>query len=299
MTFVSPNLRLLVAAGAFAVPPALFSFQDARPVAAVTRDQASAQPAPSREEQELFLRTAAILKKWELTAGTTRSMRATLSDGRVTHDAHLQFVDIYRPVWRGKSGTVEKNFRDSYKFNIAAYRLDKMLGLNMTPVSVEREVDGKWGSMTWWIDDVWIDEAARRDRGIKPPADDRWLNQLNRVRVFDQLICNTDRNQGNLLITPEWKLWIIDHSRAFRTRETLPNPETLRRIDKPLLEALRGLTLEGLTRELGGWLRAEEVAAVLKRRDAIVRHFDSEIREKGVDAVLTGIPRSTPEVSVP
>ena len=37
------------------------------------------------------------------------------------------------------------------------------------------------------------------------------------VRLFDQLIYNIDRNLGNLMITNDWTIWAIDHTRAFRT----------------------------------------------------------------------------------
>jgi hypothetical protein len=303
-------LASLAAAAAFA--PALFVPQQAPEAAQPRRTETAAVPArkatpqPSREEQELFLKTATIEKLWqleqgtsELSAGTTRSWRATLSNGQLRHDAHIQFVDIYRPVFRGKSGTVEKNFRDTWKFNVAAYRLDKLLNLNMVPVSVEREIDGKAGAVTWWVDDVSMDEAKRRDTKTKPPATQSWIDQLNKVRVFDQLIYNTDRNQGNLLITHDWKLWIIDHSRAFRTSPTLLKADVLTRCDQGLLAAMRNLSQATLTRELGPWLRPEEITALLARRDLIVRFFESEIKTKGADSVLTGIPRKTPEVSVP
>ncbi|HET8548289.1 MAG TPA: hypothetical protein VFL57_09810 [Bryobacteraceae bacterium] len=313
MTIVTP--KILLGIGAVAAIPALFVAQqtpDAAPrriteqPGAVAVASRRATPQLSREQQEVFLRTARIEKMWqltegatELTAGSTRSWRATLSNGQLRHDAHLQFIDIYRPVFRGRNGTVEKNFRDTWKFNVAAYRLDRLLGLNMIPVSVEREIEGRIGSVTWWIDDVMMDEAKRRDTKTKPPATQEWVDQLNKVRVFDQLIYNTDRNQGNLLITHDWKLWIIDHTRAFRTQHTLLKPDALTRCDQGLLDAMRKLNQATLMREIGPWVRPEEITALLARRDVIVRFFNSEVQTKGADAVLTGVPRKTPEVSVP
>jgi hypothetical protein len=222
-----------------------------------------------------------------------------LADGKLEHDAQIQCVDVYRPVWKGAEGTVEKNFRDSWKYNVAAYRVGKLLGINMVPVSVERTVDGKQCSVTWWVDNVWLVEVERRDKGIKPPATDEWVNQLNTIRVFDQLIYNTDRNQGNLLITPEWKVWMIDHTRAFRVQKTLLKPDTLRRIDRGLLDSLKKLTVERVRQEAGPWLRPEEIDGLMARRDAIVSYFAREVREKGEESVITGLPRSTPNASVP
>ena len=44
----------------------------------------------------------------------------------------------------------ETNFKDSYLFNVAGYRLAHLLGLNV-PVSVHRKVDGKDAAVTWWV----------------------------------------------------------------------------------------------------------------------------------------------------
>ena len=260
---------------------------------------ASKAPALSLQQQELFLQTADIVSRKVLDAGTTKSERLTLSDGRITHDAHLQCLDVFKPVFRGREGTVEKNFRDTWKFNVAAYRIARLLDLEMVPPSVERVVDGKSCSVTWWADDVWITEAERRDKQIKPPANQHWVDQLNKVRVFDQLIYNTDRNQGNLLITPSWQLWMIDHTRAFRAQPALLKPDALGRCDYKLMAAMKKLNLQTLTKQLGPYLRAEEIRTLLVRRDNIVRFFEKEIAAKGEDAVLTGMPRATPTVSVP
>jgi hypothetical protein len=261
------------------------------------------KPAPklSDSEKERFLKTAKIVSQKKINEGTTASFRVTLSDGKLTHDAQFQPIDVFKPVFKGAEGTVEKNFRDTYKFNIAAYRLGKLLGLdNMIPMSVEREVDGKLGSMTWWLDNVWISEVERRDKGIKPPASQFWVDQLNIVRVFDQLIYNTVRNQGNLLISPEWKVYLIDHTRAFRTTVAMQKKNALpNRVDFKLLKALRQLNLPQLNEQLGGYLRPEEISAILGRRDIIVQHFDREIKQNGEDSVLTGMPRKTPEVVLP
>ena len=259
------------------------------------------KPVPKLTEEELqvFLQSAKIVNTEKLATGTTGTSKVTLSDGKLTHDAHVQCLDVFRPVWKGAEGSIERNFRDSWKFNIAAYRLAKLLGIQTVPMSVERTIDGKQCSITWWVDNIWLVEVERRDKGIKPPATDYWVNQLNHVRVFDQLIANADRNQGNLLITPDWTVWMIDHTRAFRTMRTLPKPDTLKRISIELMKELKSLNTVSLKKAVGAYLRAEEISALLARRDAIVSHFNSEIRDKGEEAVLTGLPRSTPHVSVP
>ena len=147
--------------------------------------------------------------------GVTNSQRATLDDGQRKHDAHIQTVDISKNSFQTLRGT-ELNFRDSYKFNMAAYELDKLLDLNMVPVSVERKVGGQQAAVTWWVDDAMMTELDRQKKKAQSPDLPSWNKQMYVCRVFDQLIYNTDRNLGNLVITKDWNIWMIDHTRAFR-----------------------------------------------------------------------------------
>ena len=162
---------------------------------------ASAAAAPlSDKEKEQFLLQGKITKKKGIRTGTTGTTRMTLRDASFTHDAQLQTIDVFKDRFQTASG-MELNFRDSYKFNIAAYRLDRLINLNMVPVSVERKVSGKPGSVTWWVDDVKMMEAERYKKKISPPNRAEWLDQMSNVRVFNELVYNTDPNLGNLLIT--------------------------------------------------------------------------------------------------
>ena len=165
----------------------------------------------SPAEQENFLLTAKVIRSHPLSVGVTRSIRATLSDGKLTHDAHIQHVDESEPSFELATG-YELNFRDSYKFNIAAYRLDRMLGLGMIPPAVDRKIDGKPAALSWWVDDVMMTEKTRYTSKLKPPDSDVWNQQIYRLRVFDQLIYNIDRNLGNMVISNDWKIWMIDHT---------------------------------------------------------------------------------------
>lgn len=239
----------------------------------------------TRAEMEEFLRTAKIVKQREIGKGVTRPYRATMTDGKVTHDAHIQSIDISRSEFK-TDRTVELNFKDTYKFNIAAYRLGVLLGLENIPVSVQRKVGGKTSAVTWWVDDILMDETARKAKNIKAPDPELWNRRMYVVRVFDQLIYNTDRNLGNLLITKDWGLVMIDHTRAFRMRKDLRNPENLQRCERGLLERIRNLKKEDVAKDLKGYLNSAEVDALMARRDAIVKIFDSAIQTKGEQAVL-------------
>ena len=241
----------------------------------------------TREQQEEFLRTARIVKSRGLSVGVTDPRRATLTDGRITHDAHVQTVDIRKSVYKTTTGT-ELNFTDSYKYNIAGYRLDRLLGLGMVPVSVERKVRGEMAAVTWWVDDVLMTEKQRYNRKIEVPEAKRfdWNKQMFSCRVFDQLIYNTDRNLGNLAITTDWQIYPIDHTRAFRLHKKLLNPKNLVKCDRRILTAMRKWDYQTLEGELRPFLNKAQIEALLARRDRIVEFFDQEIQEKGEQAVL-------------
>jgi hypothetical protein len=229
---------------------------------------------PDRLQQEAFLRSAPIVKVRGVKAGVTGTQRASLSAGRIAHDASIQSIDQAMLAFQSAKGT-ELNFRDFWGYNVAAYRLGVMLGLDNIPVSVARNFNSRPAAFTWWIDDVMMDERARAAQGVKPPVPAAWSAQVHVMRVFDELIANTDRNQGNMLIDRDWKLWLIDHSRAFRLHETLRAPVHVRRCDRALLTRLKALTREGVDEELGDYLTSSERAALLRRRDVLVGLIES------------------------
>ncbi len=257
------------------------------------------RPKIPREQQERFLLEGRIIAARPVSQGTTHTVRATLSDGAKTHDAHIQTLDLYLATFKMPDGTVEKNFTDSYKYNIAAYRVDKMLDLNMSPTCVYREYNGKPASVCWWLDDVMFDELTRREKKLEPPDPEKWVRELNNVRVFDQLIDNEDRNQGNLLYDRNWNVWMIDHSRSFRTTTQLRKPEALRRVSLKMLNGMRSMTIEQCRAQLEPYLTDEQIRCLLVRRDLLLKFFADQVSENGAEAVYTDLPRSTPHVTIP
>lgn len=249
---------------AFPAPPSITVHAQAAPQAAPTLTDA---------EIEKFLLNARIVRTRGAGKGVTDSIRATLSDGTLTHDAQIQTVEISKREFQGRSGT-EFNFRDSWSFNIAAYKLDRLLGMNMVPVSVKRNWRTHQAAFTWWVDDVQMEEGDRQKKKVAPPNPEQWNQQMQLVRVFDQLIYNTDRNLGNLLITNDWRVWAIDHTRAFRQMDKLRSPENLTRCDRQVLERMKALDRASLKRELGEHLTDWDIDALLARRDLIVAYFE-------------------------
>jgi hypothetical protein len=203
----------------------------------------------------------------------------------VTHDASFQKIDEHKPTMQLASGT-EMNFVDSYKYNIAAYQLAELLGIDdMLPVYVERKWKGDTGSLSWWLP-VKMDEVERHKQKLTAPDADAWNNQMYKVRVLDQLVYDNDPNLTNVLIGEDWKIWRIDFTRAFRLSKDLRDPKDLVRCDRQLFEKLKTLDGNELADKTKHYLTKDEVKAVMARRDKIVAQFQKLISEKGENEVL-------------
>jgi hypothetical protein len=234
-----------------------------------------------------FLRTARVVAARPAGKGATDTFRLTLDDGSLTHDASFQSIDERSSMKDLGGGRVEVDFVDSYRYNIAAFHFAELLGLDdMVPVSVERSWRAKIGALTWWVDDVLMDENELIERNLKAPDPVSWSEQIYKVRVFSQLVYDTDRNRGNLLITREWRLWMIDFTRAFRRWPKLRSAEGLERCERGLFERLKALTFPNMQASLGEHLTSAEIESLLARRDLIVEHYRKLIEARGESAVL-------------
>lgn len=251
---------------------------------------ALAAPPASDAAREEFLRYGEIVDVERLGQGVTGTRRATLHLHGVKHGAHVQTVDIqHRPM--ASFANFEPGFTDSFKYNIAAYEIDRMLGVGMSPVCVFRRFEGKSAAFCWWVDDVLMDEAKRRARRVQPPDRMRHSRQVWRMRIFDQLIYNTDRNQGNLLYDRDWNLWAIDHTRAFRVWPKLARERDVTHIDRDLLERLKALDRKRVEMRTGEWLSRQQIDGLFARRDLIVKRLEERVRKMGEAAVLFDWPR--------
>ncbi len=255
---------------------------------------ATSPAGPSRAAQAEFLRTAKVVRSRVLSSGVTSPFRLTLSDGVVTHDAAFQSVDERRSRADFGARGVELNFADSHHFNLAAYDIAGMLGLDgMMPVTVHRAWNGREGTLTWWIDDA-FDERTRLKDKRSAPNPLVWSHQMHRMRVFAALVGDSDRNLGNILITTDWKLWMIDFTRAFRLWRDLKYPADLSQVDRSLLARLRALDADVVRITTAHCLTPFEAQAVMFRRDALVAHFEKLVREKGAGSVLYGAEPAAP-----
>lgn len=255
---------------------------------------AVAAPAAATElsvaEMKDFLKNARVIRTKSTSKGVTAPKRVTLSNGKLEHDAVFQAIDEHSTVANlsggGRSPQTELNFVDSYKYNIAAYELATMLGLgDMMPVYIERRWNGQVGSMSWFVPTL-MDESERLKKKIQPPKPTEWNNQMYRMRVFSALVRDTDRNLTNVLISPEWKVVMIDFSRAFRLQSELLHIKDLNKIDRGLLAKLETLQSSEVRKAVGDFLTKSEVEAMMTRRDALLAHFKKLVADLGEDKVL-------------
>jgi hypothetical protein len=237
-------------------------------------------PFSCREEIEVFLRTAEIVKLAGRPEGRTNPLRLTLNDGKIEQDAIYKNIDLRKPGVYSLGKSTEFDFKDSWKFEVAAYELDKLMSLNMVPVTVERSYQGRTGSLQFWVYDC-ISEKERIAQERQPTSVVLWNWQLYKVWIVDKLIYNIDRNLGNLLVTPEWKCVMIDHSRTFKSLDEVEALEKLYFFSKSMMNAIENLDEAQVRERCGRWLTDSEIITMMKRRDILVRYYLQQLEEKG------------------
>ncbi len=242
------------------------------PVAALAQAPAEAPVSSKiwldkRGEFEEYLKTAEVVGLEELKVGVTKPRKATLAPGGLVGAIAWKVVPPGRTT----------GYWESYKSEIAAYELDKMLGLDMVPPTVEKRVKGDLGAAVMWCSGV----KSFKDLGGVPTPPGRyiagWTRQLSRAKMFDNLIGNLDPNLGNWLVDPAWNLILIDHTRAFTSDKGLVHKK-MDFIDRALWDKLNALTIEDLTEKLGAWVGKGELRAMLQRRDAMVASYEKQAK---------------------
>jgi len=197
----------------------------------------------------------------------------------------MQVVDKDLPDFYPEKGPPVP-MKDSWRLNVAAYKLDRLLDMRMVPATVKRSYNKKPAAFTWWVDDLLIDEAERVKKEIKAPDPERFSREIAVSRTFDELIINIDRNLSNLLITKNWNVVLIDHSRSFTGYRGIRNQANLTRCSTALFGKMKALTIGNVSSAVGSLLTKPEIAAVIARRDLIVAFFERKTKTAGADDVL-------------
>ena len=240
----------------------------------------AAEPVDARSwigretEFEAALLSAEVVNLEPIGTGVTNPYRADVAGGGPIE------TFAWKPIKAGYHG----GFFESYESEVAAYELDKLLGLGMVPVKVERRLDGESGAACMWVTPAAT--FGQLDGPPTPPAREknRWSLQLIRAKMFDNLINNIDPNLGNWMVDPAWNIILIDHSRAFSRSKRMVHE--LRRADRKLWERMLALDEETLTEALGQWLSRAKIRSVLRRRDRMVEVIAALVEKHGERAVL-------------
>jgi len=234
--------------------------------------QAPAVPAPAAAtsakiwigraaEIEEFMRTEPFVRLEDVPVGVTSPKRGYFAPGGPVASA------AWKPLPPGRP----HGFWESYKSEIAAYELDKLLQMNMVPPVVQKKYKGDMGAAIMWL------KPVRPWKEIEPlPKPPSWNREAVRMKMFDNLIGNIDRNAGNLLVDNDWNLFLIDHSRAFVSDKKLQFPMV--RIDKELWDRMRALDEPALTAALGKYLDGGQIRAILARRDKMQTVIDGLLK---------------------
>lgn len=240
-----------------------------------------------REKWEEFLKTAEVVGFADIPEGVTKPIRVFLKKGEVEASG----------AWKKVKG-FHDGFLEGWQYEIAAYEMDKLLGLNMVPPTVEREINGKWGSLQFWMD-FKMSDLDRMEENIKIPTSmsANWEKMKYLMRAFDSLIANEDRTQQNVRYTDDWRLILIDHSRSFRSsrkfsknlvygKKGIKERQLFRMLPRAFVEKIRTLNSDALIKVIGPYLKEKEMKAILARKELLLREIDDMIKEKDEDIVL-------------
>lgn len=241
-------------------------------------------PFHTDEQVLAFLHTATVVKEKQLDSGLNKPLKLTLEKDGIRANAIFRTVE--RSFGGGRSDRPDPHrARDSYVFEVAAYKVSRALGLDRVPPVVLRSHNGRRGSLQLWVENAMTEaDLLASHRAYESPA--RRQVQKEVMRVFDQLVSNWDRHQGNSLYDAYGRLWYIDHTRTFRS---LPNQQGLDKIavcDSELFSGLKALDRKVMREELSPYLDLMQIEAMMRRRDKIVSHLEKLIEERGRLAVL-------------
>jgi hypothetical protein len=161
----------------------------------------------------------------------------------------------------------------SFLPELAAYRLDRALQLDMVPVTVEREVFGQAGTVQFLTAGA-TDEARRRALGRGASAWCPLPDQWQAMYVFDALIYNPGRPPERMLYSADnWQLLLVGHEDTFSSKSG--RPQYLKEIPLPIGDAwrsaLQSLDDATLTELFDGVLDKKRIGALGKRRDALLK----------------------------
>ena len=246
---------------------------------------AAGEPSPLHSDAEIldYLRTAKVVSSRKLAEGVGGAFKLLLEREGIRMHAIFRHLRERRTAVLPTGRSIEH--RDDYLFEPAAFELSRMLGLDNVPPALVRRIKGREGSLQIWIEGSFT-EKRRLEESMKAPDEERIRLEYQIMGVFDNLIYNDDRNRGNILFDSNWKLWMIDHTRAFRPNEELPYPSAFSRCESALYERLKRLDQTTLRERMASYLEPAQIQGLLERRKALIERLEVLIEDEGESAVL-------------
>lgn len=243
----------------------------------------------SDREIETILLEGRVVDRQNLEVGVTLPERLWVEFDGHRMSAAFKSMDYERlGLTYFENAPPELNFKDSFRYERAAFVLDRLLDMGMVPVAVLRRVKGQEGALVAWVEDS-ITEQERLRLGLAPEDTDILIRQRADMRVFDALTYNLDNNLGNQLwTTRDWKLHLIDHTRSFRQQKNLPQDFVERPVSLTpgLYRALRSLEESQIRETLKAVLSPGEIRTLLGRLELILEKIEQDRRDYGDEFVL-------------
>ncbi len=232
---------------------------------------------PDATELESFLKEAKVIERRKLGTGITNPDKLTLEmDGVVRH-----------AVFKNVDGDF-----DSWRAEVAAYEMDKLLGLGMVPPTVERKVRGAMGCAQLWVEGRTMEKFTGT-----PPDLDAWRRQVSLMWLFDDLVGNIDRHVNNVIVTEDFRLALIDNSKTFRGGRELLNDlnrsgssgtraaywqvpfdkdteEYPTRYPAAVIDKIRSLTGKEVKATIGRYIRSYDRGLIFDRRKLVLERLE-------------------------
>jgi hypothetical protein len=259
---------------------------------------AEGRPLPFQDHAAICvaLRSGEVISREPIGRGVAGAERLVLEHDGVRFRAAFRTVDVKVESEPVSGARRPKEYRDAAIFEAAAYELSELLGLGRVPPAVPRSIDGRAGTVQVWLEATRPEVELLEQGALSPPDESAWRRQKQVMRVFDSLIANNDRNQGNLLIDADWTIWLIDHTRAFKQSSELFERDKLTSCERTLWESLRSLDDETIRLRLEPYLEGREIASLLRRREKLLDHLQGLIEKQGEERVLYNL--SAPATAV-
>ncbi len=284
LTFV-----LLMSIGYSVTPPPLLAAlplasptaQATIPARTFTGPDGNPLPFENDDEMMKFLKTAKVTKRSDIGTGINRFKKLTLKKDGVQAHAIFRDADVTEHNIRVGDRRY-RVFRDSYLFECASYDLGQLLGITKIPPVVLRRLGRTEGSLQLWIEDV----RDEKHEAFAPPSALAWARQVQEMRLFDNLIFNVDRNPGNILVTHDYTLILIDQTRGFQEVAALLEPEGVSHVKRATWDKLQSVSESELRDVVRPYLTVGELNALVARWKLMVQRFEELIENRSEELVV-------------